>query len=272
MVARLTPAWAGRWREENLGSRPNIGVGCRFERITGDWTLLVTGSAQSGRELAGLGSALASRPAGWGSPGGDQTDPVGDDATVLAESLRQPERFGHIYDRHFPGIYGYIASRLGPDDADDLTAETFVDAFRRRASFDPARGQVRPWLFGIATRLVAQHRRAEARRYRALARIPAEPDPGGHDEQVAAQVSAQARREPLLRALAGLSDEDRDVLLLVAVGGLSYQEVAVALSIPPGTVASRLNRARGKVRGVLGLPHSSQDDRPDDHGGSYARR
>jgi RNA polymerase sigma-70 factor (ECF subfamily) len=236
----------------------------------------VSGPAQPGWQRAGLAGApdalgaLVSPPAGPGAPGGEQADPVSDDTTVLAESLRQPERFGRIYDLHFPGIYGYIASRLGPDDADDLTAETFIDAFRRRASFDPARGAVRPWLFGIATRLVAQHRRAEARRYRALARTPAEPDPGGHDDRVAARVSAQARRGPLLRALAELSDDDRDVLLLIALGGLSYEEVATALSIPPGTVASRLSRARRKVRGVLDTPQTGQTGRPNGHGASHA--
>ena len=231
----------------------------------------MTAYGQPGYQQAGLLRALVSPPAGSGSCGGEQADPVSDDAAVLAGSLRQPEWFGHIYDRHFPGIYRYIESRLGPDEAGDLTAETFIDAFRRRASFDPARGPVRPWLFGIATRLVAQHRRAEARRYRALARTPAEPDPGGHDDRVAARVSAQARRGPLMRALAGLSDDDRDVLLLIALGGLSYQEVAAALSIPPGTVASRLNRARRKVRGVLEAPPTSQTDRPDGHGASHAR-
>jgi RNA polymerase sigma factor (sigma-70 family) len=246
-----------------------MGVGCPFGRIAGGWTVVVTGSARPGRQQAGLLGALVSPPAGWGPPGGEQAGPVSDDAAVLAESLRKPERFGHIYDRHFPGIYRYIDSRLGPDEADDLTAETFIDAFRRRASFDPARGSVRSWLFGIATRAVAQHRRAEARRFRALARTPPEPDPGGHDDRVAARVSAQARREPLLRALAGLSADDRDVLLLVALGGLSYEEVAAALSIPPGTVASRLSRARRKVRGVLDAPQTSQTDRPDGHGASH---
>lgn len=247
-----------------------MGVGYPFGRIAGDWTVLVTGSAQPGRQRAELLGALVGPPAGSGPPGGGQADPVSDDAAVLAESLRQPERFGHIYDRYFPDIYRYIVSRLGSDEADDLTAETFIDAFRRRASFDPARGSVRPWLFGIATRLVAQHRRAEARRYRALARTPAEPDPGGHDDRVAARVSAQAHREPLMRALAGLSDDDRDVLLLIALGGLSYEEVAAALSIPPGTVASRLSRARRKVRGVLEAPQTSQTDQPDGHGASHA--
>ena len=253
-----------------------MGVSYPSGRITCGWTALVSGPAQPGWQRAGIAGApdalgaLVSPPADSGAPGGEQAGPVSDDTTVLAESLRQPERFGRIYDLHFPGIYGYIASRLGPDDADDLTAETFIDAFRRRASFDPARGAVRPWLFGIATRLVAQHRRAEARRYRALARTPAEPDPGGHDDRVAARVSAQARREPLLRALAELSDDDRDVLLLIALGGLSYEEVATALSIPPGTVASRLSRARRKVRGVLDTPQTGQTGRPNGHGASHA--
>jgi RNA polymerase sigma factor (sigma-70 family) len=250
-----------------------MGVSYPSGRITCGWTTLVSGSAQPGWQQAGLLGALGalvSQPAGSGAPGGEQAAPVGDDAAVLAESLRQPERFGHIYDRHFPGIYGYIASRLGPDEADDLTAETFIEAFRRRDSFDPARGSVRPWLFGIASRLVAQHRRAEARRYRALARTPTEPDPGGHDERVAARVSAQASREPLLRALAELSDDDRDVLLLIALGGLSYEEVAAALSIPAGTVASRLSRARRRVRGVLGAPQAGQTGPPNGHGASHA--
>jgi RNA polymerase sigma-70 factor (ECF subfamily) len=248
-------------------------VGLRFGRITGDWAVLVTASAAPGRHQPGLLGALMSPSAGWDPASGEHADRVSDDdAVVLADSLRQPERFGHLYGRHFPAVYAYIASRLGPDEADDLTAETFVAAFRRRASFDPARGSVRPWLFGVATRLVAQHRRAEARRYRALARIPEDPDPGGHEDRVAARVSAQAHREPLLRAVADLSDGDRDVLLLVALGGLSYEEVAAALSIPPGTVASRLSRARRKIRGVLGAPQSGQTDRPNRHGGSHARR
>jgi RNA polymerase sigma factor (sigma-70 family) len=257
-----------------------MGVSYPSGRITCGWTTVVSGSARPGWQQAGLLGALgalvsppsdAGVPGPAGPPGGEHVGPAGDDAAVMAESLRQPERFGRIYDRHFPGIYGYISSRLGPDEADDLTAETFIEAFRRRAVFDPARGSVRPWLFGIATRLVAQHRRAEARRYQALARTPVEPDPGGHDERVAARVSAQARRGPLLRALAELSDDDRDVLLLIALGGLSYEEVATALSIPPGTVASRLSRARRKVRGVLG-EQTGLTDRPNDHGASHASR
>lgn len=78
-----------------------------------------------------------------------------DDAGLIAESCRLPERFGAVFDRHAPAIHGYIARRLGRDAADDLVAETFLVAFRQRASYDLAQPSARPWLYGIATRLVS---------------------------------------------------------------------------------------------------------------------
>ena len=175
------------------------------------------------------------------------------DSAVIAESLHRPERFAAIYDRYFAEIYRYVAGRLGPDVADDLAAETFTDAFRKRAQFQPGRGALRPWLYGIATNLVARHRRVEARRLSALARADrrasADPDDlADLADRAAARVSAQQLRKPLAQALAQLPDHDRDVLLLVSLADLSYEEVAAALSIPAGTVGSRLNRARRKVR------------------------
>jgi RNA polymerase sigma factor (sigma-70 family) len=176
------------------------------------------------------------------------------DAALIEESLRRPDRFGEIYDRYFAEIYRYVASRLGPDVADDLAAETFLVAFRRRGRFDAARGAVRSWLYGIATNLVGQHRRVEARRYRTLAKVAEVPatENESEGERIAERVSARTLRRPLMLALARLSAGDRDVLLLVSIGGLSYEEVALALSIAPGTVGSRLNRARRKVSEALG--------------------
>jgi Sigma-70 region 2 len=66
------------------------------------------------------------------------------DEAVLAESLSSPESFGELYSRYFDEIYRYMAGRLGPDAADDLAAETFLAAFRRRSTFDPGIGAVRP--------------------------------------------------------------------------------------------------------------------------------
>jgi RNA polymerase sigma factor (sigma-70 family) len=176
-----------------------------------------------------------------------------DDAAALARSVRDPDRFAPIYDRYFGEVYGYVAGRLGPGIADDLAAETFLVAFRKRDRFDPARGSVRPWLYGIATILVGQHRREETRRYRALARAgrrvldPVE----SHDDRVADAVTAERLGRQLAGALADLGRGDRDVLLLVAISELSHEEVALALDIPYGTVGSRLNRARKKLRKAL---------------------
>lgn len=77
--------------------------------------------------------------------------PACDDATLIAQSLRAPERFGVLFDRHAPAIFRYAARRLGPDAADDIVAETFLTAFRARGRYDPAYLDAGPWLYGIAT-------------------------------------------------------------------------------------------------------------------------
>lgn len=177
-----------------------------------------------------------------------------DDAGVVARSLGKPDLFAMIYDRYFAEVYRYVAGRLGRDVADDLAAETFLVAFRKRERFDPARGSVRPWLYGIATTLVGQYRRTETRRYRALARAGRRvvDSAESHDDRVADAVTAEQFGRQLAAALKGISHGDRDVVLLVALGELSHQEVALALDIPYGTVGSRLNRARRKLRKALG--------------------
>jgi RNA polymerase sigma-70 factor (ECF subfamily) len=92
------------------------------------------------------------------------------DAQLAAAFRWDPERFTVVYDRYFIDIHRYVAGRLDTQVADDIAAETFLVAFGDRDRFDPQRGSLRPWLFGIATNLVARHRRAEARHYKALAR------------------------------------------------------------------------------------------------------
>ncbi|WP_433607385.1 RNA polymerase sigma factor [Dactylosporangium sp. CA-139114] len=161
------------------------------------------------------------------------------------------DRFAEVFDRHYEHIYAYAARRLGPDLAEDVASETFLVAYDRRAGFDPARGEVRPWLYGIASNLIMRHSRAEARRYKALARS-AEPDAGPDEaELVPGRVDAGGVRHRLAAALNRLSLADRDVLLLVAWAGLTQQEAAVALGIPPGTARSRLHRARQEMRKAL---------------------
>jgi RNA polymerase sigma factor (sigma-70 family) len=174
------------------------------------------------------------------------------DAAVIRASLADPDRFAPIYDRYAAMLYRYAYQRVGPEIADDVVAEAFLAAFRGRASYDLGRQDARPWLFGILTRELASHHRREQARYRAMSRSAHDTVQDGPADRVAARVVAGAARGPLAAALAGLAPGDRDVLLLVAWGQLSYGEVADALNIPPGTVGSRLNRARRKVRKALG--------------------
>jgi RNA polymerase sigma factor (sigma-70 family) len=170
---------------------------------------------------------------------------------TAAGSGSAPAGFADVYEWYFADIYRYIAGRLGRNVADDLAADTFVIALRRHADFDPARGPVRAWLYGIATNLVAQHRRTEKRRYQALARAGAQELTAGHDDSMPPRAGPEGMQPRLARALASLSREERDVLLLVALVDLSYQEISQALGIPDGTVGSRLNRARRKIRAAL---------------------
>lgn len=175
------------------------------------------------------------------------------DARVIARSRDEPEQFAALFDRYAGAVHRYAARRLGPEVAEDLMAETFTTAFQRRHTYDLTRADARPWLFGIATNLVSRHRRAEARRFKALAKVP---EPVEHEDPVAdravARAGATGVRRDLAAALAGLSARHRDVVLLVAWADLDYEEAARALGVPVGTVRSRLHRARSKLREALG--------------------
>ena len=176
------------------------------------------------------------------------------DAAIMARMHADPGLFGIVFDRYYLDIHGYVTRRLGRELADDLAAQTFLVAFDRWEHYDARADWARPWLFGIASNLIAGHRRAEARRYRALSRADrafaevAE----GHADQVAVRLDAQAVRGRLARALGDIAPRDREVLLLVAWADLTCEEAARALGIPPGTARSRLHRARKRLQVALG--------------------
>jgi RNA polymerase sigma factor (sigma-70 family) len=173
------------------------------------------------------------------------------DATVIELSLGEPERFAEVFDRYHAEIHGYVSRRLGTSLADDIASETFLIAFARRQRYDLAHGDARPWLYGIASNLIARHRRAEARHYRAMARAVAVDAVDGDTEPVAGRIDATTMRGRLAAALVEIRDRDREILLLVAWAQLSCEEAARALGIPAGTARSRLNRARRRARAAL---------------------
>ena len=175
-------------------------------------------------------------------------DPDEHDGQLIQASIDDPDRFAAIFERHYGAIDRYCVRRIGPD-GHDVSAATFVDAFRLRHRFDGDRSDARPWLYGIAGNGLHHHRRAEARRWRAYERvIPSGPSTFDIDERI----DAAAVGPRLARGLRTLSARDRDALLLAAWADLSYAEIAETLAIPIGTVRSRIARARVRLRDALG--------------------
>jgi RNA polymerase sigma factor (sigma-70 family) len=175
------------------------------------------------------------------------------DAEIIASSLAHPEIFGVIYDRHFRAVLGYLGRGVRTDTALELTAEVFVRAFASRSRYRSEYANARPWLMGIAANLLAGHFRGQARERRAFSRAVAHIDHLQHnlEDESISRLHAEAQREAIATAMAMLRPEQRSVVTLFALGGLSYAEIALALGIPEGTVRSRLNRARRKLSSAL---------------------
>ena len=166
------------------------------------------------------------------------------DAELIERSLDDGAAFALVFDRYYRAIHRFLRARVGADLADDLASETFTIAFRRRAAYDLSRDDARPWLYGIGVNLLREHRRAEERRLRAYARAPA--DGASRSAEI-----GEGLDETLAAALLRLGVQDRNLILLHAWAGLSYEQLADALALPLGTVRSRLARTRAKLRASL---------------------
>jgi RNA polymerase sigma factor (sigma-70 family) len=178
---------------------------------------------------------------------------------VIAESLRRPPAFEAVFARHFAAVHRYAQQRVGVDAADEIAAETFLQAFDNRRRFDVTQPSARPWLLGIATNLMRRRWRDEKRQLAAYARTLEHAA-----ARSAAAGSAAVPQVPeidgdLAAALASLTGDDRDALLLFVWADLSYQEIGDALAVPVGTVRSRISRARRRLRERL----ASEPESPD---------
>jgi RNA polymerase sigma-70 factor (ECF subfamily) len=163
--------------------------------------------------------------------------------------------FVRLFWRHGPAVHSYLSRRAGHQHADDLLEEVWVRAFRSRDRYDDRLAAL-AWLYGIARNVLLGHLRSQhsiaamdtGRRHQG------EPDPW---DAVDDRLDARRTVSRLTEGLAALSEEDREVLLLVAWEQLTAAEVAVVLDIPPGTARSRLHRARVQLRGYLETSKSS---------------
>jgi RNA polymerase sigma factor (sigma-70 family) len=158
------------------------------------------------------------------------------------------EAFAVLFERHSRAIYNFCFRRTADwSAAEDLLSIVFLEAWRRREkSLQP--GMVRAWLYGIATLVVRNRRRTERRYRHALARLPRESTSPDFAADVDERLADESRMGALLDRLRRLPAREQDVLVLCVWSELTYEEAAVALGIPVGTVRSRLSRARSRLR------------------------
>jgi RNA polymerase sigma-70 factor, ECF subfamily len=160
------------------------------------------------------------------------------------EARRQ--RFEVAYRELYAPICGYTLRRVRePEDAAEVIAETFATLWRR---FDrcPAGEELRPWLFGVARRVLANQRRGERRRSALSERLAVNIDPAALEGARTDEPSST-----LAGAFASLSESDREILSLAAWEGLTRDELAIALGTSRATVRLRLHRARKRLRAAL---------------------
>ena len=170
--------------------------------------------------------------------------------------------FGTLFERHANAIYNYCFRRVGDwSTAEDLLSIVFLEAWRRRSK-DLQPGKVLPWLYGIATNVVRNQQRSQRRHAAALRHMPAyRPDPS-FAELADARLDDERQMQHVLALVRRLPKHEQDVFALCGWSELSYEDAAIALDVPVGTVRSRLSRARARLRELEpAFGHESDDDR-----------
>jgi RNA polymerase sigma factor (sigma-70 family) len=174
------------------------------------------------------------------------------DESLLQASANGDQRaFSELYERHARAIYNYLFRRLADwSEAEDLTAVVFLEAFRRRSEVVVIEGKLLAWLYGIATNVLRNRRRALWRSRHLVAQLARQPR-AEVTPDVAARSEAAEQMRSVLQRVAKLPHQQQDVIALCVWSGLSYEEAAAALGVPVGTVRSRLSRARASLDAPL---------------------
>jgi RNA polymerase sigma factor (sigma-70 family) len=156
----------------------------------------------------------------------------------------QTEGFAELYERTFPRVYAYVASLLRDRAAaEDVTAQAFERAYRKRRSYRSGRGTMEAWLFGIARNAALD----ELRRRKRRAGLE-----GDHEDTDATSPDDHAelalRRQTVRAALASLDGRERDLIALKFAGGLSNAEIGRILGMSESAAGTRLHRTITKLR------------------------
>lgn len=183
-----------------------------------------------------------------------------DDGVLWVRAARgDADAFGLLFERHADAIYNYCFRRIGDwATAEDLLSVVFLEAWRRRDKELPP-DKVLPWLYGIATNAVRNQRRSRRRFAAALRRLPKPRLEPATADSADERLDDQRQMKQVLTLLAQLPRREQEVFALCAWFDLTYEDAAIALEIPVGTVRSRLSRARGRLRELVpGFGHEEE--------------
>lgn len=184
-----------------------------------------------------------------------------DDGEIVRASISHPELFEAVFDRHHRRIWTYLARLGGRDCADELAGDVFLVAFARRHRYEPSRGSVPAWLYGIASNRFRTRHRSQLRAARAFRRAQAQQSPAlSPTDDVVDALASREQLQRVIDAMAQLSFTERQIILLYAWERLSYEAIATVLQLELGTVRSRLARARQRLRELAGISGEVSDD------------
>ncbi len=169
----------------------------------------------------------------------------------------QIQAISRLYERHAPAVHRYALRRSDPDTAEEVTAQVFLVAWRRREALPK---EPLPWLYGVARRALADQRRGASRRVRLRDRLQGEE--AGGNAVIGQGAELDLPDHGLARALGALSETDREALLLRYWEDLEPAQIARAMGCSRATAAVRLHRARSRLRMALEAQgdHQTEDD------------
>jgi len=160
--------------------------------------------------------------------------------------------FRDLVAQHGERLHAFVLRHIGqPDDAEDIAQQAFVEAAASMARFR-GESQLSTWLYGIAMNLVRNYLSRAPHRVHRIESDEALEDLADASDALDEQLDRARALARLTDELSALAPEMREVLLLVAVDQLSYEEAATMLAIPVGTVRSRVSRARATLKERMG--------------------
>lgn len=176
-----------------------------------------------------------------------------DDAELVELSWGDPAAFAGLFDRHFVAVYRFCLRRTNRTAAEDLAGETFRRAFESRYRYEVQHRDAKPWLLGIAMNLIRNYYRKENRRVRAYSALSDQMANSVSDAacSIAAQLDARADLTVVAAGLRSLPTDEVDALTMHVWEELTYAQIAEVQGVPVGTIRSRLNRVRGRIRELL---------------------